>query len=393
MKSASHQLHLTSKLPKKSAWLHHRRLRIASRQPSRTFTKTSIRLWPHPRIDKPLLEMASSATFTVTASKVALTVNYLNSSSPTKVPSTSLVAHATVAVDDDSNLTFKITSGTVCVRDNQALTELLNRALIPHLIKYLDKNILDDPIKIPPLVFNSLKLSTPLPVVQQSYFNICSSLGSCPHSIPKLLPWQKNGIYFAADIATIEAAVHIYFPIGPLNKFSWKIISREVGATMNAPAVSNISADGTIIAKIKAKASCQLTLHTPNSTLQNVSFGPKTTANLACELYALAEDSEAKIAFANIPDISFSFDWGIRSRWKYVLYLLEKGLSKALNAILGNLISDLLKKLEISVYKIPTIPIDFGDGKEIKISIDQTIPSNIRILCSLSQPRQESQSS
>ena len=165
--------------------------------------------------------------------------------------------------------------------------------------------------------------------------------------------------------------------MGPKESFSWEIISGEVGATVNAPTVSNISADGTISAKIEAEAVCQLTLHTP-SPLPNVSFGPKATASLACELRALVEDSEVKLALANIPHISFSFDWGIPSLWKYLLYPLEVGLSAALNDILGDLIGDLLKKLKISVYEIPTIPIDFGDGKKIKISIDQATPSGYR---------------
>ena len=322
------------------------------------------------------LEMASSATFTVTASKVALTVNYSSGSSPTKVPSASLVAHATVAVDDGSNMTIKIVSGTVSVPNNSALTELLNKALIPYLVKYLDENILS-PIKIPELKFKSLKLSAPLPVVQQSYFNVFSSLGSGPHNIPKPLPWPKNGIYVAADIATIEAAAHIIFPMGPKESFSWEIISGEVGATVNAPTVSNISADGTISAKIEAEAVCQLTLHTP-WPLPNVSFGPKATASLACELRALVENSEVMLAFANIPHISFSFDWGIPSVWKYLLYPLEAGLSAALNDILGGLIGNLLKQLKIPVYEIPTITIPFGDGKKIKISIDQATPSGYR---------------
>ena len=319
-----------------------------------------------------LLEMASSATFTVTASKVALTVNYSSGSNPTKISSASLVAHATVAVGDESNLTFKIVSGTVSVPNNPALTELLNKALIPYLIKYLDENILN-PIKIPPLVFKSLKLSTPLPVVQQSYFNVFSSLGSGPHSIPKPMQWPKNGIYVAADIATMEAAAHTYFPIGPKEAFSWKDISGEAGVTANAPTVSNISADGSISAKIELEVSCQLTLHTL-LPLPNISFGPKATTGLACEFRPLIEDSEVKVALANIPNISFSFDWGIPSLWKYLLEPLEEGLSATLNAILGDLIGDLLKKLKFSICKIPTIPIDFGDGKKIQISIDQATP-------------------
>ena len=324
-----------------------------------------------------ILEMASSATFTVTASEVALTVNSSSDSGPSsEVHSASLVVHATVAVDDHSNMIIKIISGTVSVPNNQTLTELLNKVLIPYLIQYLDENILN-PIKIPELKFKSLKLSTPLPVVHQSYFNVFSSLGSGPQNIPKPLPWPKNGIYIAADIATIEAAAGTYFPMGPKDSFNLGIISGEVGATVNAPTISNISADGSISAEIEAEAVCQLTLHT-SWPLFNIRFTPKATASLACELCALVEGSEVKVALANIPDIRFSFDWGIISVFEYLLYPLEAALSIALNAKLGDLIGDLLKKLKIRVYEIPTILFDFGDGKKIKISIDQVTPSGYR---------------
>ena len=201
-----------------------------------------------------ILDIASSATFTVNVSKLALTVNYSNGSSPTKIPSADLVVHAMVSVDaSDSNLTIKLLGGTVTVPNNPALTQLLNNAFLPYLIDYLSKNILS-PIKIPPLGYKSLHLSAPLPVVQQTYLTVFSALGSTQPNIPAPLPWPKDGVYIAADIPTMEAAAGIVFPLGPQENFSWDIISGQVGATVNSPKISHINDDGGISASIEANA-------------------------------------------------------------------------------------------------------------------------------------------
>ena len=101
-----------------------------------------------------VLAMASSATFSANVPKIALTINYENGSPPTKIQSASLVAHATISVED-SNLTVKTLSANINIPNNPTLTQLLNSALVPLLIVYLNKNILS-PIKIPQLGYKSL---------------------------------------------------------------------------------------------------------------------------------------------------------------------------------------------------------------------------------------------
>ena len=319
--------------------------------------------------------MASSATFSANVPKIALTINYENGSAPTKIQSASLVAHATISVEDD-DLTVKILSANINIPNNSTLTQLLNNALVPLLIVYLNKNILS-PIKIPHLGYKSLQLSAPLPVVQQSYFTAFSSLGSTPPAIPDPLPWPKEGVYIAVDIPTLEAAAGLFFPLGPQENFNWDIFSGHVGATVNLPTISSINDDGSISASIQANASCQLTIHTP-SPLPNISIGPSATATLAVTLYPSIEDGELKVAITNIPTFSFSFDWGIPSWIGWLFYPLEAGLAAALNAVLGPLISDALKNLGITILQIPVIRIDFGGGKTITIAIDQAKPSELQ---------------
>ena len=323
-----------------------------------------------------ILDIASSATFTVNVSKLALTVNYSNGSSPTKIPSAALVVHAMVSVDgSDSNLTFKLLGGTVTVPSDPTLTQLLNKAFLPYLIGYLNKKIFS-PIKIPPLGYKSLHLSAPLPVVQQKYLTAFSALGSTPPNIPAPLPWPKDGVYIAADNSAMEAAAGIIFPLKGREKFSWDIISGHVGATVNSPKISHINADGGINASIEANASCQLTLHTPWPH-HNVSFDPSATAGLSCTLRPLVEGRELKVVIESTPTTSFSFDWGLPSSINWLFSPLEAGLAAAINDTLGRLIADALRNLEIPILQIPVIPIDFGGGKKISIAIDEATPRGL----------------
>ena len=319
------------------------------------------------------LKMASSATFTANVSKLALTVYYANGSS-SKIPSASLVVHATITVDgSDSDMTVKILGATITIPNEPAMTGVLNNALVPYLIDYLNTKILG-PIKIPPLAYKSLALSAPLPVVQQSYLTAFSALGSTPPTVPAPLSWPKDGIYVAIDISTMEAAARTIFPLGPQDNFRWKIFSGHVGATLNTPTISSINADGSINAVIKANASCQLTMKTP-WPLKNISFGPSATASLAWTLRPLIEYGELKVVPEGIPIPNFSFSWGISGWINRLFSPLEAGLAAALNAVLGPLIANALKIPGISIMKIPVISIDFEGGKMINIAIDRAVPS------------------
>ena len=324
------------------------------------------------------LERASSATFTANLSKLALTVYYANGSS-SKIPSAPLVVHATITVDgSDSDMTVKILGATITVPDEPVMTELLNNALVPCLIKYLNTKILV-PIKIPPITYQSLALSTPLLVVQQSYLTAFSALGSTPLTTPPPLPWPKDGIYIAIDISTIEAAARTIFPLKAQEKFSWEIFSGHVGATLKKLKISSINADGSINAVIKAKVSCHLKMK--NSwPLSTISFPLSTTVSLAGTVRPLFEDGELKVILKGIPIPKFSFNWDIPSWIKPVFSSLEAGLTSALNDILGPLIAKVLNIHEIPIIKIPVIHIKFEGGKTINIAIDKAKPSRLHSL-------------
>ena len=322
-----------------------------------------------------LLQIASSATFTANVSKLALTLHYKGCKNPTTIPSASLTAEASVTVSgSNSTLSAKIISGSITVPDNPTMTDILNKALLPYLIDYLNNKVLD-PIKIPMLKHHSLTFSAPLPVVQGSVLAAYSRLGSTPATIPSSMPWP-NSVFVAADIATMEAAAGLIFPLGPRDSFSWDIISGSVGATVNVPKASGISDDGAISASIEANASAQLTLHTP-WPFHNISFGPSATASASVAIRPSIEGGKLVLQLASIPNFSFSFTvWDLPSWISWLFSPLEAGLAAALNAALGPLISEELKAIPgIPILSIPDIPIDFGDGIKMVVSIGEASPS------------------
>ena len=319
-----------------------------------------------------LLAVASAATFTATAPKIALTLHYKGGGAPTTIPSASLTAYATVSVNG-SDLTFMILSGALTVPGNPAMSEILNKSVLPYFINYLNTSFLG-PIKIPTLGYKSLTFSAPLPVVQESCIVVFSRLGSNPATIPDTMLWNTTSVFIAADIATFEAAAGLIFPLGPQDNFSWDIISGHVGATVNKPTFS-ISNNGGISATIQANASAQLTLH-KDWFIPDVSFGPSATATVSVGILPSIQNNELIFHFGSIPSFSFSFNWGIPSFINWLFKPLEDGLAHALNAILGPLISDALKALPgVPILSVPDIPIDFGNGIKIAISINQAVPS------------------
>ena len=326
------------------------------------------------------LGLATAATFTAQFSKVAFTINYENGHHQT-IPNAPVELHATVNVSTDSYLMLKILSGKVTVPGEPITTQVINNTLMPYLIKLFNGII--DPIKIPPLEFKSLKISTPLPVVQQSYLTAFSILGSNqPSEVPAPLSWPKNGVYFAVDIPIIEAAADILFPITQGKDFSYKIFSGHVGITVNKPSVSHINADGSLHGSIQANASCQLSMKTEPETPPHP-FTATATLTVTCTLLPYVEDSVVKIKIEGVPTVNFSFHFDVPSSLEKIFKPLEKDLANALNTVLNFLLMNALNFPQgIPIYRIPEIPITFevqetGITVKIKIVLEKATPQGM----------------
>lgn len=320
-----------------------------------------------------LLDIASSATFTGSLSKVSLAINWTNKTKkPTKITA-SLCLHATVIVDaSKSTFSVKLLNGTVDVNGSTVLNDLLNNLFVPLFLNYIQQRL--KPMRIPVIKYKSLMLSTPLPVIQQNHATAFSSLGSTPSTIPSPMPWPNDGAYIAVDAAAIKAATGLVFPIGPQGNFQWKIFSGHIGATINQPSDITINSNGTVGVTIPMNISCQLT-----ATISgfHVSFGPSATATPTIEFRFAVDDNEIKIVPIDMPKLGLHFDWGIPTALEYLLWPFEKLLGFALDEALGSLIVDALKD-HMPSFEIPTIPINFHSGNGIIISFDDIKPGTFQ---------------
>ena len=337
-----------------------------------------------PAYSAKLIKLAAAATFEITAPSVGLTINY-----PTGNPiSTNATLRIAVNIQTSTTggkniFTVKIISASINLNPSEPVLEsLLNQAFIPYLIPYLNTNILN-PIIIPALQFSSIQVSLPVPVVQLPFLTTYAALGTVQPDIPAPSTWPANCIFVGVDSNVLLKAAAIPFPLGPEANFDWNIISGKVGAQVHAPSPIKINADGSISTSIMADVVAQLTLHTP-WPLPNVSFGPRASASISATLKPQVVNGQLSLILQGISVPTFSFDWGIPSYIGWLFYPLQAGLSLALNAILGPLISNVLKLIPpIPIYTLPAIPITLG-SKTIHININQATTSSINSLLVIS---------
>ncbi|WP_316740685.1 hypothetical protein [Pedobacter antarcticus] len=316
-----------------------------------------------------IIEVMSTASFGVNA-KISLSINYENGDAPTTAGAIlKAVVSVQTSVEEDQNyLTLQAITGQVITNPaNPFLDALLNKALIPFLIPYLNEKVLS-PIKIPALQYQSLKVSMAVPTIQKPNFVAYSSLGIVQPDVPKPSIWPSKGVFAAVDTQLLKQAASIPFPLGPGTGFKWKIISGRVEAQVHAPKDFIVGVNGNLTATITADVLAQLTLTTPWPA-PDVSFGPHAQASIAATFKPSVKNGELYILLEGSPIPSFSFDWGIPSWINWLFLPLQAGLTAALNMILGPLIGNILKLPPIKVYSLPKFSFTLA-GKTIKISFE-----------------------
>lgn len=327
-----------------------------------------------PAYQSRLLDLAAAATLEFTATNVALTVNYANSNPPTNLTATltGSVSVQSSVVNGQNTITAQMVGGQID-SGNPIMDQILNSSVLPYLITYINTSFLS-PIAVPPLNFQGVTVSLPVPAVQAPDLCLYSALGATQPDIPAPFNWPSGCIFIGADSAALQAAADIPFPLGPSTGFDWDIISGSVGAQVLAPSEVVINSNGSLTATIVAQAWATLTVETP-WPLPNFSFGPTATATLTAQLQPSIQNNEVYVTIEGVPIPTFNFTWGSIPGWvEFILSPLLDGLSAALNAVLGPLIGNALQLPPIPVYGIPQINIPFP-GQPIQVNINQATTS------------------
>lgn len=322
-----------------------------------------------------MLQYIAAATLSLNIPSIQLTINYSNNAPSTQFnASLSLAANIqTSIINGENNILIEILSGTVNIPTDPAIQDLFNDALIPYFIPNLNQTILK-PIPLPPLSYDKITVSPPLPVVQQPYFLICAALGTTSPSEPAPQQWPENCIFVGVDTAVIEAACAQLFPLGPEGNFSWEIIHGTAQAVIQTPTAFVFNSDGSISAQLTANALAQLTIDF--SFGPKFTFGPSATAQISASLKPSVQDNKVAIVIEGCTIPALSFSWGSIPSWvSVILTPLLDGLAAALNLLFGSLINKALSSFSIPVYTIENINLPSAGGKSLQLSFSQATTS------------------
>jgi hypothetical protein len=319
-----------------------------------------------------LIDRAVGATFGLSAPQLQLTVNYSNESPPTVVDAgLSVTAIITTGTDQTGQnyVSLQAIAAAISIPSDPALAEIINSIGIGPALKYINGTVLS-PFKIPPLQYNSLLISLPVPAIQDEFALAFAALGSTQPDVPDPYGWPGNTVFFGSDAAVLVAAANTQLPLGPSSGFSWEAITGSAGAQIGplGPGNVTINNDGSLSVGLPCNAWAQLVLHTP-WWLPDFSFGPSATAIPAATAIPSVVDGVLLVTIDSIDDLTFNFSWGNIPDWVMpILGPLLSGLADALGALLAVLITQAVRGLQIPVLTLPDVKIPIG-GTTYALSI------------------------
>jgi hypothetical protein len=243
------------------------------------------------------------------------------------------------------------------------------------LLGWVNANVLK-PFTIPALQYQSLTVSTPVPVIQQGYALAFSALGVAAADVPGPFAWPTGNLFLGADAALVGAGINKQLPAGPTDSFSWSIVSGKIGATIGplGPGGVTINADGSVTVKAPCRAEAQLSVDL--GWLGSLSFGPSAEATLTATGTPSVTGNELSIILDSIGAPTFQFSWGGLPDWVAAIIGLD-ALADALGAALTPLITLFLKGKSFPVVQIPSANLTLA-GTAYKISVSQVHVSSIQ---------------
>lgn len=325
---------------------------------------------------KHLQKLLTASMFNIELPNVLLGINFTGGKSETVNTSINCSVNVKTSRKNNKNiLTIIIVSGTLKIKPSKPeLEATLNEYVVPVITGFLNETLLKA-IEIPALEYGKLGVSMPVPVVSRPYFTAYSCIGNQQADIPAAKAWPTDCIYISLNNKAMMAAASIPFPIGPTEGFSWGPFSGNVTAQVTEPDTLIINGDGGITATITAVAKAQLEMHNP-WYLPDISFGPRARAQVTAIFKPSVVNGKLLLAMQSPPIPYFSFDWGFPTVFEYLLYPLIKGLTIALNALIGPLISKIFQLPPFEIFTLPLI--DFTVlGKKVTIKIDQATTSSL----------------
>lgn len=330
-----------------------------------------------------LLDTLESISLGFNIPAMSLKIHHLDGTPPLTVNATAVGTGSitTSVVNTQNTLTAIINSLQLSVSEDKGINDLLNALFIPPFINFLNHHLLDQ-IKIPALKFQTLEISMPVPVITGGSVIAYSALGSNQPSPPAHPPsgLPADALFVLVDRKVLQAALELPFPLGPSESFNWKIISGRVGARILEPSITSINQDGSLSISIRARAECQLTLHTP-FIFPDVSFGPSADITITATANPLVKDNKIYIAFEKIHISSFHLTWLLPIWATPFMIPIELALRPLLNASICAIINRVLKNTYVPITTFPTLSFTvLNQNVNINVNKAQTASTDSMLL-------------
>jgi hypothetical protein len=308
-------------------------------------------------------DAAAQASFGLRVQKLVVTVHYGAGTPPTRIDA-SLNAGLQMTVEAGGVLTPDLVTLTVDIPDNPDLTEIINRGLVPELIRLIEQTFLL-PIRIPPLGLGSLQVAPPMVVTGQGRLLATTALlPTQPEPAPLAGAWPADTVFVALQPNVIAAALNEAVA-GRMISDQWEKQYRAffISITLHAEfraAVSEISVevvpgqDGQLSGTAKVDVSADF-------WAKNLpSFSATGTARPAVHVTAAVNAAgEVTVDLDSIDSVVFDLDF--KGLPPFLDQFLEDIVNSLAPVIINAVQGDIAKLPPQPVARIPEIPIVLDD--------------------------------
>jgi hypothetical protein len=304
-------------------------------------------------------------------------VRYGGGDPPTRLEA-SLNAGLELIVDAEGMLTPDLVTLVVDIPANPALAEIVNRGLVPELIRLIEQTFLR-PIRIPPLGLGALQVAPPVVATGEGQLLASTALlPTQPEAAPLAGAWPERTVFAAVDAKVVNALLDQEaegksftgkwrntfwvgpFPVtlvadysGTLSQIDVDFVpgqQAQLGGTATIDATATIKIEGLPWLHPTAKATATPTVHVT------------TSVNAA---------NEVIVKLDNIDEITFDID--IIGLPGFLDNLIEK-IVNALGSNIADAVEKEIAKLPpFAVTRIPEIPIVLDDTTVVLTLKDVTL--------------------
>lgn len=325
---------------------------------------------------KMLKKDETEATFDISLLKLSMTIIYENEPETNATGSLLIGGQAYVS---NGNLNYSLLCGEIDIPGDKVLTELLNRAAIPSMIDYLNKQVFE-PIRIPVLSMKGVTITPPQILTKDQRLLGFSALEPASVSPPSTGNWPKNKAFVGTSVRLLKNVADTFLKgLKPGGKKEFSVL-KGLGTLTVEYYVTFSDTEfklkpqqgGGIKGALAIEAFLNISAKIPGKKFGPYEVYAKTRPDFS-GIVAIIKDHQINYVFESLNDISFKFDFSAIPDW--VLNLINKVIN-LIDGALESLITTFFKGKMIPVFELNPVELSIG-GEEVTVEAQKLMLSTI----------------